>query len=162
MTKVVNDTIYQDQRFPSTTEMRPWASLSVTNRYVIGGCFYHLSLGQTHAFSSRKATQVNSLGWSEVSSETPGKPANLVMSREATALLFVGPMHSKARCRLPDWANAFGRLLVNSVSVVRHRRYIAAIDRNEFRSAFGSTFAIWVAILLSLIGLAMTVYLSRL
>jgi putative membrane protein len=53
-------------------------------------------------------------------------------------------------------------MVVNIVSVVRHRRYIAAIDRNEFRSAFGSTFAIWVALLLALSGLAMTIYLLRL
>jgi len=53
-------------------------------------------------------------------------------------------------------------MVVNIVSVVRHRRYIAAIDRNEFRSAFGSTFAIWVALLLALSGLAMTIYLVRL
>ena len=56
---------------------------------------------------------------------------------------------------------AFG-ILVNIVSVVRHRRYIAAIDRNDFRSAFGSTFAIWVALLLAFTGLAMTIYLVRL
>jgi putative membrane protein len=56
---------------------------------------------------------------------------------------------------------AFG-IVVNIVSVVRHRRYIAAIDRNDFRSAFGSTFAIWVALLLALSGLAMTIYLVRL
>lgn len=53
-------------------------------------------------------------------------------------------------------------IVVNFVSVIRHRRYIAAIDRNEFRSAFGSTFAIWVALVLALTGLAMTVYLVRL
>ena len=53
-------------------------------------------------------------------------------------------------------------VLVNIVSVVRHRRYIAAIDRNDFRSAFGSKFAIWVALLLAVSGLAMTMYLIRL
>ncbi len=53
-------------------------------------------------------------------------------------------------------------IVINVVSVVRHRRYIAAIDRNDFRSAFGSTFAIWVALLLALSGLAMTIYLIRL
>jgi len=50
-------------------------------------------------------------------------------------------------------------ILVNSVSVIRHRRYIEAIDRNDFRSAFGSTFAIWISILVALVGLALTVYL---
>lgn len=53
-------------------------------------------------------------------------------------------------------------ILVNVVSVVRHRRYIAAIDRNDFRSAFGSSFAIWVALLLAVSGLVMTFYLIRL
>lgn len=50
-------------------------------------------------------------------------------------------------------------IAVNLVSVVRHRRYIAAIDRNDFRSAFGSTFAIWIALLLAFSGLAMTMHL---
>jgi putative membrane protein len=53
-------------------------------------------------------------------------------------------------------------VVVNLVSVIRHRRYIVAIDRNDFRSAFGSTFASWVALLLALSGLAMTIYLVRL
>jgi putative membrane protein len=56
---------------------------------------------------------------------------------------------------------SFG-IVVNVVSVVRHRRYIAAIDRNDFRSAFGSTFAIWIALLLAFSGFAMTIYLIRL
>ena len=55
---------------------------------------------------------------------------------------------------------AFG-ILVNIVSVVRHRRYVKAIDENRFRSAYGSTFAIWVAAILALIGTAMTLYLTR-
>jgi putative membrane protein len=53
-------------------------------------------------------------------------------------------------------------MIVNIVSVVRHRRYIDAIDRNDFRSAFGSTFAVCVALLLAVAGLAMTFYLVRL
>lgn len=53
-------------------------------------------------------------------------------------------------------------ILVIIVSVVRHRRYISAIDRNEFRSAFGSAFAIWIALFLALTGLALTIYLVRL
>ncbi len=53
-------------------------------------------------------------------------------------------------------------IVVNIVSVIRHRRYITAIDRNQFRSAFGSAFAIWVAILLATVGLVMTIYLVRL
>lgn len=50
-------------------------------------------------------------------------------------------------------------ILVNLVSVVRHRRYVAAIDRNQFRSAFGSSFAVAVAVALALCGVAMAVYL---
>ena len=56
---------------------------------------------------------------------------------------------------------AFG-MLVNIVSVIRHRRYIAAIDRNDFRSGFGSTFAIWVALLLAVAGFIMTIFLVML
>jgi putative membrane protein len=53
-------------------------------------------------------------------------------------------------------------IVVNIVSVVRHRRYVAAIDRNDFRSAFGSTFATMIAFVLTLIGIVMTFYLARL
>lgn len=52
--------------------------------------------------------------------------------------------------------------IVIFVSVVRHHRYIEAIDRNEFRRAFGSQFAIVVAGLLCVVGIAMSVYLARL
>ena len=52
-------------------------------------------------------------------------------------------------------------IVVNVVSVVRHRRCIVAIDRNEFRAAFGSTFAIWVALVLALVGVVMGAYLVR-
>lgn len=48
------------------------------------------------------------------------------------------------------------------LSVVRHHRYIEAIDRNEFRRAFGSTFAMLVAGLLCAVGIAMSIYLARL
>ena len=56
---------------------------------------------------------------------------------------------------------AFG-IVVKIVAVIRHRRYLQAIDRNEFRSAFGSKFAIFVASFLAMIGIAMTIYLSNL
>jgi putative membrane protein len=56
---------------------------------------------------------------------------------------------------------AFG-ILLNIVSVVRHRRYITAIDRNDFRSAFSSSFAIWVAFLLAIVGIVMTTFLVML
>ena len=52
--------------------------------------------------------------------------------------------------------------IVISVSVVRHHRYIEAIDRNEFRRAFGSQFAIFIAGLLCVVGITMAIYLARL
>ena len=52
--------------------------------------------------------------------------------------------------------------IVISVSVVRHHRYIEAIDRNEFRRAFGSQVAIFIAGLLCVVGIAMAIYLARL
>ncbi len=52
-------------------------------------------------------------------------------------------------------------IAVNLISGVRHARYIRAIDRNEFRSAFGSRLAYTVGGLLALIGLAMSIYLAR-
>lgn len=48
------------------------------------------------------------------------------------------------------------------VSMIRHRRYIEAIDRNDFRSAFGSRFAMIISALLCLVGIAMSIYLTRL
>ncbi|MEY4565721.1 MAG: hypothetical protein RLY14_691 [Planctomycetota bacterium] len=53
-------------------------------------------------------------------------------------------------------------IIVLLVSAIRHRRYIQAIDRNEFRRAFGSTFAFSIAILLSIFALVMSVYLLEL
>ncbi len=53
-------------------------------------------------------------------------------------------------------------IIVNIVSVLRHRRYIEAIDSNQFRGAFGSVFAIWIAGLLAVVGIVMTVVLMRL
>jgi putative membrane protein len=53
-------------------------------------------------------------------------------------------------------------IVVLLVSAVRHRRYIDAIDRNEFRTAFGSAFAFSIAILLSVLALAMSIYLLKL
>ena len=53
-------------------------------------------------------------------------------------------------------------VLVNVVSAVRHERYIKALDRGDFRSAFGSRFAYFLGALLAAIGLAMAVYLAGL
>jgi len=51
-------------------------------------------------------------------------------------------------------------ILVNVVSAVRHRRYVQAIDRGTFRTAFGSTFGFALAVLLAAIGLIMASYLA--
>lgn len=53
-------------------------------------------------------------------------------------------------------------MLVNVVAGVRHARYIAALDRGNFRAAFGSRFAYAIGTALAAIGLAMALYLARL
>jgi putative membrane protein len=53
-------------------------------------------------------------------------------------------------------------MLVNIVSGVRQARYIRAIDGGDFRRAFGSGFAYFLAATLAVVGLAMAVYLARL
>jgi putative membrane protein len=53
-------------------------------------------------------------------------------------------------------------VLVNAIAAVRHRAYVAAIDGGRFRSAFGSGYAVSIAVLLTLVGVAMAVYLARL
>ena len=51
-------------------------------------------------------------------------------------------------------------IIVNIVAAIRHRRCVRAIDRGQFREKFGSTFGLWLAGLLALIGLAVAVYLA--
>ena len=51
-------------------------------------------------------------------------------------------------------------ILVTLVAAVRHHRYIKALDRGEFREAFGTGFALLVAGLLACVGLAVAVYLT--
>jgi putative membrane protein len=51
-------------------------------------------------------------------------------------------------------------IVVNIASAVRHRRYVRALDAGEFRSTFGSVFAIAIASVIALVGVAMTVYLT--
>ena len=48
---------------------------------------------------------------------------------------------------------------VNVVSAVRHRRYVGAIDDGRFRPAYGSGFAIAIAIVLAVVGLVMALHL---
>jgi putative membrane protein len=51
-------------------------------------------------------------------------------------------------------------IIVNVVAAIRHHRCVRAIDRGQFRQTFGSTFGLWLAGLLALIGLAVAVYLA--
>jgi putative membrane protein len=51
-------------------------------------------------------------------------------------------------------------IAVNVVSAVRHRRYVHAIDDGRFRAAFGSGFAVAIAAVIALVGIAMTLYLT--
>jgi putative membrane protein len=51
-------------------------------------------------------------------------------------------------------------IAANIVAGVRHRRYVKAIDRGQFRGAFGSAFAFSIAALLAVIGLGMAIYLA--
>ncbi len=53
-------------------------------------------------------------------------------------------------------------MLVNIVAGVRQARYIQAIDRGDFRAAFGSRFGYMLGTALAAVGLAMAVYLARL
>jgi putative membrane protein len=47
-------------------------------------------------------------------------------------------------------------------SALRNDRYIRAIDRDEFRAAFGSALGVAIVVLLTVIGGAMLVFLARL
>ena len=47
-------------------------------------------------------------------------------------------------------------------SALKHKRYVEALDRGEFRESFGSTFAFALVILLALVGIAMAVVLLTL
>ena len=50
---------------------------------------------------------------------------------------------------------------VNVVSALRHRRYVQAIDDGHFRLAYGSGFAIGLAVVLAIVGVVMAVHLTR-
>jgi putative membrane protein len=51
-------------------------------------------------------------------------------------------------------------IMVILISALRHRRYIKALDRGEFRQAYGIVFGNLVAGFLALIGIAVAVYLA--
>jgi len=51
--------------------------------------------------------------------------------------------------------------IVTMASAVRHRRYVRAIDVGDFRLAYGSGFAVAIAIVLALVGVIMVVHLMQ-
>ena len=51
-------------------------------------------------------------------------------------------------------------IMVNLIAAIRHHRYIKALDRGQFRQAYGSAFTFLVAGFLAIIGLAVAVYLA--
>jgi putative membrane protein len=51
-------------------------------------------------------------------------------------------------------------ILITLIAALRHWRYVRALDRGQFRQAFGITFTLMVAIFLAITGLAVTLYLA--
>jgi inner membrane protein YidH len=51
-------------------------------------------------------------------------------------------------------------ILVNLIAAIRHHRYIKALDRGQFRQAYGSVFIFLIAGFLTIIGLAVAIYLA--
>ena len=51
-------------------------------------------------------------------------------------------------------------VLVNVVAGVRHHCCVQAIDRGEFRETFGTKFALFIAGIVALIGIAVALYLA--
>jgi putative membrane protein len=51
-------------------------------------------------------------------------------------------------------------ILVNLIAAIRHHRYIKALDRGQFRQAYGSAFVFLIAGFLAIIGLAVAIYLA--
>ena len=56
-------------------------------------------------------------------------------------------------------------LIVAGIAVIllaalRHRRYIRALDRGQFRETYGVLFTMAVAIFLAIVGLAVVIYLA--
>jgi len=51
-------------------------------------------------------------------------------------------------------------VLVNVVAGIRHHRCVKAIDQGEFRETFGTNFAISIAGIVAVIGMAVALYLA--
>jgi putative membrane protein len=53
-----------------------------------------------------------------------------------------------------------GGILVNLIAAIQHHRYVKALDRGQFRQAYGSAFIFLIAGFLAIIGLAVAIYLA--
>jgi putative membrane protein len=51
-------------------------------------------------------------------------------------------------------------ILVNLIAAIQHHRYVKALDRGQFRQAYGSAFIFLIAGFLAIIGLAVAIYLA--
>jgi len=51
-------------------------------------------------------------------------------------------------------------VVITLIAAIRHRRYVRALDRGQFRQVFGIGLIVLVAIFLAIIGLGMAIYLA--
>jgi putative membrane protein len=51
-------------------------------------------------------------------------------------------------------------IIVTLIAAIRHHRYVKALDRGQFREAYGLIFTFLIAGFLAIIGLAVAVYLA--
>jgi len=89
-----------------------------------------------------------------------------VVARFGFVLREIAPHPDATPIDAPGLSLPLGVLLVvlgtavNVVSAVRHRRYVRAIDEGRFRSAYGSGFAIAIAVILAVVGVLMALSLA--
>jgi len=51
-------------------------------------------------------------------------------------------------------------IIVNLIAAIRHHHYILALDRGQFRQAYGLTFIFFIAGFLVIVGLGVAIYLT--
>ena len=51
-------------------------------------------------------------------------------------------------------------IIVNLIAAIRHHRYLKALDRGQFRQAYGLVFTFLIAGFLAIIGLVVAIYLA--
>jgi len=51
-------------------------------------------------------------------------------------------------------------IIVTLIATIRHHRYVQALDRGQFREAYGLIFTFLIAGFLAIIGLALAIYLT--